>query len=91
MDGSTYVKSKMRSLKSNRRKKSKSIKKVSNILQNKKFLVELLQLLFFSSTSLFLIFTFSNQAWRPISFEETKITGLSGISKHDIQKITGNF
>ena len=89
----------MRPLKSNTKRKirkqnkkpPKSIKKVSNILQNKKFLLELWQLLFFSSTSFFLIFTFSNQAWRPISFEQTKITGLSGLEKDYIQKITSNF
>ena len=89
----------MRPLKSNTKRKirkqnkkpPKSIKKVSNILQNKKFLLELWQILFFSSTSFFLIFTFSNQAWRPISFEQTKITGLSGLEKDYIQKITSNF
>ena len=89
----------MRPLKSNTKRKirkqnkkpPKSIKKVSNILQNKKFLLELWQLLFFSSTSFFLIFTFSNQAWKPISFEQTKITGLSGLEKDYIQKITSNF
>ena len=89
----------MRSLKSNRRRKSRkpiknkplSKEKVSNILQNKKFLLELWQILFFSSTSFFLIFIFSNQAWKPISFEQTKITGLSGLEKDYIQKITSNF
>ena len=89
----------MRPLKSNTKRKirkqnktsPKSIKKVSNILQNKNFLLELWQLLFFSSTSFFLIFTFSNQAWKPISFEQTKITGLSGLEKDYIQKITSNF
>ena len=89
----------MRPLKSNTKRKirkqnkkpPKSIKKDSNILQNKKFLLELWQLLFFSSTSFFLIFTFSNQAWKPISFEQTKITGLSGLEKDYIQKITSNF
>ena len=89
----------MRPLKSNTKRKirkqnkkpPKSIKKVSNILQNKKFLIELWQLLFFSTTSFFLIFIFSNQAWKPISFEQTKITGLSGLEKDYIQKITSNF
>jgi len=85
-------------LKSNIRKSKKSKKKIPistkqglNILHSKKFLVELWQLLFFSSTSIFLIFTFSNQAWSPISFEQTKITGLSGITKNDIKKATSNF
>ena len=89
----------MRPLKSNTKRKIrkqnkkplKSIKKVSNILQNKKFLLELWQILFFSTTSFFLIFIFSNQAWKPISFEQTKITGLSGLEKDYIQKITSNF
>ena len=89
----------MRSLKSNiRRKRIKrnrnkaiSTKKISNLLQNKQFLVEIWQLFFFASSSIFLIFTFLNQAWRPISFEQTKITGLSGIKKHDVQKTIRNF
>ena len=89
----------MRSLKSNRRRKrrkpnrNKNIlrKKVSNILQNKKFLLEVWQSLFFSSTSMFLIFTFSNQAWKQIDFEQTKITGLSGIDKNEIKKTTSIF
>ena len=89
----------MRPLKSNRGRKSRnrnrknaiSIKKISSIFRNKKFLIEFWQLLFFSCTSIFLIYTFLNQAWRPISFEQTKITGLSGLGKDDIQKITRNF
>ena len=89
----------MRPLKSNKTRKSNisnrkrtiSTKKVSNVFQSKNFLIKIWQLLFFSSTSIFLIFTFSNQAWRPISFEQTKITGLSGIKKHDIQKQTSIF
>ena len=89
----------MRPLKLNTRKKSNipkkkrpiSTKKVSNIFQTKKFFIELWQLLFFSSSSIFLVFTFSNQAWRPINFEQTKITGLSGIEKYDIQKNTSIF
>ena len=89
----------MRSLKSNRRRKSRkpirnkpiSKEKVSNIFQNKKFLIELWQLLFFSSTSIFLVFTFLNQAWKPISFKQTYITGLSGITKQEIKKKTSIF
>ena len=98
MDGSTYVQSKMRPLKSNKRKKITSHKnnristeKVSFITQNKNFLTELWQLLFFTSTSTFLILTFLNQAWKPISFDQTKITGLSGITKNDIKKTTTIF
>ena len=98
MDGQTYVKSKMRSLKpykktSQQKRKNNLIssKKNSNILQSKKFLIELLQLIFFSSTSILLIFTFSDQAWRPISFEQTKINGLSGITKKDIKENTSSF
>ena len=88
----------MRPLKQNRRKGKKSNKnnlisttKVSKTFVDKKFLIKLWQLIFFSSTSVFLIFTFSNQAWRPIDFEQTKITGLSGITKNDIQKTTSIF
>tara|TARA_B100001029_G_C14986159_1_gene409105 strand:+ start:109 stop:942 length:834 start_codon:yes stop_codon:yes gene_type:complete len=89
----------MRSLTSKTRRKRRapkrnkpiSTKKVPNFFQNKKFLIELWQLLLFSSSSIFLISTFLNQAWRPINFEQTKITGLSGITKNDIQKTTSNF
>ncbi len=98
MDGQTYVQSKMRPLKSHKRKKITSHKnnristeKVSFITQNKNFLTELWQLLFFTSTSTFLILTFLNQAWKPISFDQTKITGLSGITKNDIKKNTTIF
>ena len=68
-----------------------STEKVPFIIQNKKFLIELWQLLFFSSTSIFLIFTFLNQAWEPISFNQTKIKGLAGITKSDIKKATSIF
>ena len=88
----------MRPLKSHKRKKITSHKnnrispeKVSFITQNKNFLTELWQLLFFTSTSTFLILTFLNQAWKPISFDQTKITGLSGITKNDIKKATTIF
>ena len=98
MDGQTDVQSKMRPLKSNKRKNRKlnknnriSTSKLSYIFQNKKFLIELWQFLFFSSTSIFLILTFSNQAWKPISFDQTKITGLSGIKINDIKQTTSIF
>ena len=98
MDGKTYVQSKMRPLKSHKRQKITSHKnnristeKVSFITQNKNFLTELWQLLFFTSTSTFLILTFLNQAWKPISFDQTKITGLSGITKNDLKKTTTIF
>ncbi|WP_269625393.1 cell division protein FtsQ/DivIB [Prochlorococcus marinus] len=88
----------MRPLKSNKRKNRKlnnnnriSNEKVSYIFQNKNFLIELWQLLFFSSTSILLILTFSNQAFKPISFDQTKITGLSGISNNDIKQTTSIF
>ena len=89
----------MRPLKSNRRTKNRkfnkkkytSTKKIWRISQNKKFLIDIWHLLFFSSSSIFLIFTFSNQAWRPISFEQTKIIGLSGLTNNDIQKATNIF
>ena len=98
MDGQTYVQSKMRPLKSNKRKNRKlnsinarSTEKISNVIQNKNFLIEVWQLLFFSITSIFLIFTFLNQAWEPISFDQTKITGLSGIKKRDMKRTTRIF
>ena len=98
MDGQTNVQSKMRPLKSDNRKRSRPNKKntilnkaISSSFQNKKFLIELWQLLFFSSTSIFLIITFLNQAWEPITFDQTKITGLSGITKNDIKKTTSIF
>ena len=82
----------MRPLKSNKRRKRQiSSKKISNIFQSKKFVIELWQLLFFTSTSIVLIFTFSNQAWRTISFEQTEIKGLSGIEKNVIKKNTSVF
>jgi len=88
----------MRPLKQNRIKGKKSNKnnlisttKTSKIFVDKKFVIEFWQLLFFSSTAIFLIFTFLNQAWRPISFEETKVTGLSGITEDYIQKTTKIF
>jgi len=82
----------MRHLKSNRSGggRSKQNKK-SNIFQRKKFLIELWQLLFFSSTSIFLFFIFLDQAWKPIDFEQTKLTGLSGITKNEIKKTTSIF
>ena len=88
----------MRPLKSHKRKNRASNKnnrisneKFSFITQNENFLTELWQLLFFTSTSTFLILTFLNQAWTPISFDQTKITGLSGITKNDIKKTTTIF
>ena len=89
----------MRPLKSNKRrkrikqnrKKGISTKKFFNIFQNKKFLIELWQLLFALGSSLFLIHTFLNQAWEPISFDQTQITGLSGLTKNDIKKTTSIF
>ena len=86
------LKSNIKRKKSTRKiKKSISTKTVSNISQNKEFLIELWQLLVFSSTSIFLIFIFLNQAWEPISFEQTKVTGLSGITNNDIKKSTSIF
>ncbi len=88
----------MRPLKSNKRKIRKlnknnrtSYKNLSYIFQNKNFLIELWQFLFFSGTSIFLILTFLNQAWKPISFDQTKIKGLSGITIDDIKQTTSIF
>ena len=99
MDGQTYVKSKMRPLKSKKRRKGiKQNKRIATsktnlpkIFQNKKFLIEFWQILFFSSSSIFLFLTFLNQAWRPISFDQTKITGLSGLTRNDIYDKTSIF
>ncbi len=65
--------------------------KVSDVSQSKNLLIELWQLLFFSTTSIILILTFVNQAWKPISFDQTKIKGLSGITENDIKKVTSIF
>ena len=73
------------------RKKGISTKKFFNIFQNKKFLIELWQLLFALGSSLFLIHIFLNQAWEPIGFDQTQITGLSGLTKNDIKKTTSIF
>ncbi len=88
----------MRPLKSNKRKNRESNKhnrirthNFSYIFQNKNFLIELWQLVFFSSTSILLILIFLNQAWKTINFDQTKITGLSGITKNDIKKNTSIF
>ena len=98
MDGSAYVKSKMRPLKAKSnppkrltRNNRKSIKNGSKIFASKKFFIELWQLLFFFSTSIFLVFTFLNQAWEPLSSKQTEIQGLSGITKNDIEKATSLF
>ena len=88
----------MRPLNSNKRKRRRLNKnnpitasKGLEFFFNKIFLIELWQLLIFSSTSIFLILTFLNQAWRPISFNETKINGLSGITKSHLKKTTSIF
>jgi len=89
----------MRPLKSDKRRKGLkqkkriaiSKRKFLNIFQSKKFLIEFWQILFFSSSSIFLILTFLSQAWRPISFDQTRITGLSGLTKNDIYKYTNIF
>ena len=90
----------MRPLKSNQKRNSsnqnrykistpKKTSKASSI--NKKLIIEVWQFLFFSSTSIFLIYTFSNQAWRPIGFDQTKVTGLSGITRNDLKQTTSIF
>ena len=98
MDGETHVQSKMRPLKSNKIKDKKpnkknrtSTEKVSYFIQNKNFLIEYWHILFFSITSILLTYIFINQAWQPIRFDQTKITGLSGITKNDIKKTTSIF
>ncbi len=73
------------------RNKSVSTKKISNIFKHKEFIIKSWQFLFISSTSIFLIFIFLNQAWEPIVFKNTKIKGLSGITEEDLEKITSNF
>ena len=85
------LKLKTRKIRKSNKNNPISTRKVSNIFQSKNFLIELWQILFFSCTSIFLILTFLNQAWRPISFDQTKVTGLSGITKNDIKKTTSSF
>ena len=72
-------------------KERKQIRKVLNIFKNKEFLIELWQLLFFSSISIFLIFVYLNQAWKPINFEQVEIKGLSGITKNNVKEATNLF
>ncbi len=78
------------SKKSNKNKR-KSTNKRLNIFENKNFLLELWHLIFFSSISIFLIFTYLNQAWKPISTEQIEIRGLSGITKDEIKKASSIF
>ena len=70
------------------RKKPSRLIKIYSFFQNKKFLIEFWHLLFFSSTSIYLLILFLDQSWKPIGFEQTKITGLSGLNRIDIQKKT---
>ena len=104
MDGQTYVQSKMRPLKFNRGKRINKgkrrnrnnnnrilIRKVSFFTQHKIFLIKMWQLLVFSVSSILLIYAFLNQAWEPIDFDQTKIRGLSGITKKDVKKTINSF
>ena len=98
MDGSTYVKSKMRHLKRETQRKiisnknnRKSSKKYSNIFGNKSFLIDLWQLIFFSSISIILMFTYLDQAWKQIDTSQIEIKGLSGITRKNIEQVTSIF
>tara|TARA_B100000965_G_scaffold344182_1_gene314275 strand:- start:162 stop:1004 length:843 start_codon:yes stop_codon:yes gene_type:complete len=77
--------------KNNNQNKQISTERISNSFQNKNFWIELWQILFFSTTSILFIYIFSTQAFRSISFDQTKIEGLSGIKLNAIQKSTTNF
>ena len=81
----------MRPLKDKKKIRRKSTQKKSNIFEKKSFFIEIWQLIFFSSTSILLLFTYINQAWRPINSSQLEITGLSGITKNDIEKVTSIF
>ena len=77
--------------KNNNQNRQISTERISNSFQNKNFWIELWQILFFSTTSILFIYIFSTQAFRSISFDQTKIEGLSGIKLNAIQKSTTNF
>tara|TARA_B100000700_G_scaffold1805_1_gene2228 strand:+ start:4095 stop:4925 length:831 start_codon:yes stop_codon:yes gene_type:complete len=74
-----------------KKRKRIEVKNISNNFTTKKFLIELWQLVFFSSISTLLIFIYLNQAWEPINLEQIEMLGLSGISKNDLDKAVSQF
>ena len=82
--------SKKESKVSNRRRIN-STRKNPTLFTSKEFLIDFWQLICFSSISIFLIFIYLNQAWKPINFNHIEITGLSGITKNDLEKATSIF
>ena len=69
----------------------KKNKKVFNFSESKDFLIEIWQFLFFCSVLITLIILYLDQAWKPIEFGQLTITGISGLTKKDIEKATINY
>ncbi len=70
-----------------RKKNKKSIKSI----ESKKFLIEIWRLIFFCGLSITLLISYLDQAWKPIELKEITITGLSGLSRKDIEKAAINY
>tara|TARA_Y100001968_G_scaffold301363_1_gene313579 strand:+ start:348 stop:1169 length:822 start_codon:yes stop_codon:yes gene_type:complete len=85
------VKTSIKKRKASNRRRINSTRKNPTVFTSKEFLIEFWQLICFSSVSIFLIFIYLNQAWEPINFSQIKITGLSGITKNDLEKATSIF
>ena len=66
-------------------------KKVINFPEIKDFLIKVWRLLFFCSVSTTLIILYLDQAWKPIELGQITITGISGLSKKDIEKAATNY
>ncbi len=74
-----------------RRRYQKRNKKVISFSENKDFLIKIWRLLFFCSISIILIILYLDQAWKPIELEQITITGISGLSRKDIEKAAINY
>lgn len=66
-------------------------KKVINLSESTDFLIEIWRLIFFGSVSITLIILYLDQAWKPIELGEITITGISGLTKKDIEKAAINY
>ena len=69
----------------------KKNQKVINFPEGKDFLLEIWRVLFFGSFSITLIILYLDQAWKPIELGEITITGISGLSKKDIEEAAVNY
>ena len=73
------------------RYRKKKYKKVINYRESKNFLIKIWQLIFFCGVSITLIILYLNEAWKPIRLEKITITGISGLSRKDIEKAAINY